>query len=410
MDSECNTFSWAHYLFQLRIMITTKNNISEFACFGGKPLFPANRLTALSATGILELEDSIAGIYDCRIMTNDGPLNKKMEKALAEYHKVEYCVSFCSGSMATMLLLAALKKGDNNEVIIPQWAYPSLTSLVELAGCTPVVVQCEHASLKLCPEGIGQVISANTCAILAINYSHETVDIERLEELSDAFNVPVVCDSVQAFGAVHNGKIMGSNGVAEVFSLSANKAFGAAQGGYVTTNRESLAVKLKSLRNFGFDGVSRTSHLLGLNAKLNEFHAALGLVKLNEFRAARIGVGNLTYLCGALGNGLPPEMLHCRYSAFSETIQQVTLFLGENWPLTPKQTLRILESENLPIKRLELTNMKNHQPPDNQFGEFPIGYLNLSAIQSPQELEQVFSVFRVLNDNAHQIAKTLEIQ
>jgi dTDP-4-amino-4,6-dideoxygalactose transaminase len=242
----------------------------------------------------VELEKQIKQIYDNKIFTNDGPLVKELESELAKFHNTEFCIATCSGSIATVLVLSALTnaplvKKSRNQVIVPEIHYPNLPELVKWAGLEPVFAPVEKKSGVLSASDVKKLINNKTCAIIALNQVNALCDIDQLESICESSSVPLVFDSVRAFGMKHRHKVLGGFGVAEVYSLGHEKMPGGYGGGYITTNNQLLATQLKSIRNFGFDGIHRFAQNLGLNAKLNEFHAAASLSALSKVKVDIVG-------------------------------------------------------------------------------------------------------------------------
>jgi dTDP-4-amino-4,6-dideoxygalactose transaminase len=242
--------------------------------------------------GDLFVED-VKRILASRRLTNGGYVCE-FEKAAAGYLGVPDCVAVSSCTAGLVLTLSALRlKG---EVILPSFTFHATAHAVAWNGLTPVFVDCEQDTFCISPEAVRQRISSKTAAILAVHMFGNPASVFELEGMAHRAGIPVVYDAAHSFGSKVGDRHVGSFGTAEVFSFSPTKLVVAGEGGLVATCDAGLAKLLRAARNYGDAGDS-DPQLLGLNARMSEFHAALALRGLDglEDRIARRNEIRLRY-------------------------------------------------------------------------------------------------------------------
>ena len=218
-------------------------------------------------------------ICDSGNFTNNGPFNLKLEKQICDYLSVKFAVSVSNATKGIELVLRALKLGEGGEVIIPSYTFVATAHAVVEAGLTPVFCDVSAETHLLLPEYIENLISDRTVAVIAVNLWGLACP-KSILELAQRKKIHLIFDSAHAFGAVdEQGDLLGGSGTASVFSMHATKLFNSFEGGIVTTNNETLARRLASMRNFGITGQDEIG-LWGTNAKLSEIHAAFAYRQL----------------------------------------------------------------------------------------------------------------------------------
>jgi dTDP-4-amino-4,6-dideoxygalactose transaminase len=186
-----------------------------------------------------------------------------------------------TGFWALVLTIKALALAGKTEVLMPSLTYRRLDDAVLWAGLNPRFCDVEATSLAVSPESVERNITDQTALILAPHPIVNCCDAPSLEEIAYRNGLPIVFDSVESVYERIRGRKVGSFGNAEVFSLHASKLINGFEGGYVTTNDEDLANRIALIRGFGFNGQDNIEHF-GINAKLNELHAAMALASLEE--------------------------------------------------------------------------------------------------------------------------------
>lgn len=265
-----------------------KARLADLAMFGGPPLFATPRpMGQLSAPPVDDFLARIRQACEDRCLTNNGPLARELERRLADFHQVPHCVAVANAGLGLSMLMRILAAGRRGRVIMPAYSFRGLPHFAAWAQQTPCFCDVDAHRHTLDPACVERAATADTSCILAVGSCHDAGDIAGLETVARRHDIPLVFDSVYRAGATADGRPAGSSGRAEVFSLHASKLINGFEGGYVTTHDPHLARLLRWQRNFCYPGPETLDledqvHVIGLNAKLNEFHAAMALSSLDH--------------------------------------------------------------------------------------------------------------------------------
>ncbi len=217
------------------------------------------------------------GVWKRNWLTNMGPLASDLELRLKDFLKVDHLLFVTNGTVALQMAIKALDlKG---EIITTPFSFVATTSSIVWEGCTPVFVDIDTKSLNIDADKIEAAITDKTSAILATHVYGNPCDVEKIQQISDKYQLKVIYDGAHAFGVEYKGKSIFEYGDISTCSLHATKLYHSIEGGLVITKNSLLLKKLAYMRNFGFDGPERFSEL-GINGKNSEFHAAMGLANL----------------------------------------------------------------------------------------------------------------------------------
>jgi dTDP-4-amino-4,6-dideoxygalactose transaminase len=228
------------------------------------------------------LRQRIESALDRNWLTNDGPMVSCLEEQLSTVLGVRSCIVVSSATVGLQLVAKALRlKGD---VIVPAFTFIGTANALAWIGLRPVFCDVDADTHNLCPEDVLRRATPNTSAILGVHLWGRACDIDGLEHA--ARKVPLFFDAAHAVYCSYNGQFLGRFGSAEVFSLHATKCVNALEGGFIATNDVDLAEELRLTRNFGFVEEDRVA-ALEINAKMNEFCAAMGLTSLENFKSLR---------------------------------------------------------------------------------------------------------------------------
>lgn len=253
----------------------TKIRVLAVAAAHSAPPVLSNLLPIVSPEGIPDekFAADVQRILASRRLTN-GEYVRAFEATAAEYLGVPHCVAVSSCTTGLVLTLRALKlKG---EVILPSFTFHATAHAVAWNELKPVFADCEPGTFCLSPSAVRERLSPRTAAIVAVHIFGNPASVVELEEIAASAQVPLIYDSAHALGSRVGERCVGSFGQAEVFSFSPTKLVVAAEGGLVATRDATLANRLRAARNYGDAGDS-DPELLGLNARMSEFHAALAL-------------------------------------------------------------------------------------------------------------------------------------
>jgi dTDP-4-amino-4,6-dideoxygalactose transaminase len=324
-----------------------KKRVEDLAVFGGPALF-----SSVKPIGQLDLPDEdtffayAREVFSVRRMTNNGPMAQRLEARLAAFHDTEHCIAFASASLAILLLLEILAQGRSGEVIMPAFTYAGLPHLAQWAGQNPRFCDIDPSTHTLAPQAVIEAVSSDTTAILAVHQVNSPCLIDELQEIADAENVPLCFDSVHGLYCTYKGHPIGGFGEAEVFSLHATKLINGFEGGYITTNNDELADSLRRKRNFGFDSNAEIV-TLGMNAKLNEIHAALALASLDNLET--VVARNKERLDAYVDSF--KDIPGLRFVPYQDAENQMNyefalLEVDFSWPLTRNEIVSLLRKEN----------------------------------------------------------------
>jgi dTDP-4-amino-4,6-dideoxygalactose transaminase len=222
--------------------------------------------------------------------TNFGPKEREFRGAITRYvGDGRIAITFANATLALMAIVhTALGQGDNSRyVIVPSFTFAAGASAIEWAGYLPLFIDIDRDTLQPSLAEASAAIhehKRDIAGILLCNtFGIGNVEIDAWENLASRSGIPLIIDSAAGFGSRYGGeRRLGTAGLAEVFSFHATKPFAIGEGGAILTSDEQLAESLQSFQNFGFkDGKGAIA--LGLNGKLQEINAAIGLRQLTGF-------------------------------------------------------------------------------------------------------------------------------
>jgi dTDP-4-amino-4,6-dideoxygalactose transaminase len=260
----------------------------RLALLGGEPAFP--RPLAVGAP-VIEAETReryyrlMAGAFERNWLTNDGPLVRQLEEELARLHAVRHCALVCNATMAQVLLLRALEL--QGEVVLPSFTFVATAHACSWQGLTPVFCDISPDSLMAGPAEVTRAVTKGTRVVIGVHLFGNVCDTAGLAETCAHQGLALFFDAAHAFGCTLGDTPIGGSGRAEILSFHATKAFSTFEGGAVLTNDADLDARIRAFRNFGFRGYDDVAWL-GLNGKLSESGAALGLASLPAVEARRM--------------------------------------------------------------------------------------------------------------------------
>ena len=226
-----------------------------------------------------QIEEALARVLD----SNGFILGSEvaaLEEELAEYCQVKHAIGCASGSDAILLALMALDVGPGDEVITTPYSFFATVSSITRLGAVPVFVDIDPVTFNLDVAQIESKITSRTKAIEPVHLYGQCADVHSLMEISERHGIRVVEDAAQAIGAEEYGKRAGSIGHIGCFSFYPSKNLGGmGDGGFITTNDDARAKKLKALRVHGAEEKYYHKYV-GLNSRLDGFQGAVLRVKL----------------------------------------------------------------------------------------------------------------------------------
>ena len=233
---------------------------------------------------IEQISKKIKEVWDSKYLTNNGEQHKELSRRLKKYLHAENISLFNNGTLALLLGLKSLNlKG---EVITTPFTFPATVQALDWNNLTPVFCDIEHGTLNIDADKIENLITEKTTAILAVHVFGNPCDVDKIQRIADRYNLKVIYDGAHAFGTFINGKPVSSFGDMTMFSFHATKLFNTVEGGALVFKDRELNEPLSLLKNFGILNQEEVV-MSGLNAKMNELQAGIGLEVLKEVEGER---------------------------------------------------------------------------------------------------------------------------
>jgi len=224
-----------------------------------------------------EFHEYLENIWSTRTLTNRGDYHKLFEYKLAEYLGVKYVSLFANGTLALISALQTLR--ITGEVITTPFSFVATTHALHWNGIRPVFCDIDPKTYNLDPEKIEAAITPKTTAIMPVHVYGNPCDVDKIQDIAGTYGLKVIYDACHAFGVIVNGNSVVNFGDLSVLSFHATKVFTTFEGGAIICHDEITKKRIDFLQNFGFAGET-TVVAPGINAKMNEFQAALGLLQL----------------------------------------------------------------------------------------------------------------------------------
>lgn len=225
-------------------------------------------------------------------VSGNGKFCKRLEEEFAKYVGAKYAVACSSGTSAVHLSLLGAGIGKGDEVIVPALAPVFSINPIIWCGAKPVLVDIDKDDWNIDVSRIEKKITKKTKAIMPIDLYGMPAKLREISALAHDYKLRVIEDCAEAIGAERDGNIAGSQADLGIFSLYANKAIFAGEGGLVTTNDEKMAQRMRFLRNQARVGTTHFEHPeIGYNYRLADVLAAIACAQLehvNESVDARI--------------------------------------------------------------------------------------------------------------------------
>ena len=229
--------------------------------------------------------ESVRSIWESRQLTNNGQLHDALEEALRSYLRARHLSLTCNGTMALLLACRALEL--SGEVITTPFTFAATPNSLSWSGVTPVFADIDPITMTIDPAAVERAITPKTTALLPVHVFGIACDVRGLQEIANRHGLRLLYDGAHTFRTEIAGEPIVNFGDATILSFHATKTFHTAEGGAIATNDRALKDRIDLLLNFGTKNEDSVV-LPGINGKLNELQAALGLANLElvdaEFR------------------------------------------------------------------------------------------------------------------------------
>lgn len=222
-------------------------------------------------------------IWQSKTLTNGGPMHRQLEDALCRHLGIDHISLFTNGTIALITALQALRV--SGQVITTPYSFVATAHSLLWNGLEPVFVDIDPQTLNLDPAQIEAAITPRTTAILPVHCYGEPCDVDAIQRIADRHDLKVVYDAAHAFGVSHKGRSVLQHGDLSVLSFHATKVFNTFEGGAIVSRDAQTKLHIDQLKNFGF--VDETTVVAaGINGKMSEVNAAMGLLQLEHIQRA----------------------------------------------------------------------------------------------------------------------------
>ena len=327
-----------------------KPTIDSLALFGVLPT--SRQLLHVGLPNIGNRErflERVGTLLDRKWLTNNGPYVQEFEARLCALTGATHGIATCNATCALEIAIRAA--GVTGEVIVPSFTFVATAHALRWCGLTPVFCDIDPHTHNIDPSQAEQLITPRTTAILGVHLWGRPCDVRSLSAIARRHNLTLLFDAAHAFGCSYQGAMVGNFGAAEILSFHASKFINTFEGGAVLTNDDALAARVRLMRNFGFAGYDQVIEL-GINGKMSEVAAAMGLTaleSLEEFRA----VNHRNYLAyrRALA-GVPGIALQLYDETERGNYQYIIIDVDAQLTgLSRDDLLRVLHAENVLARR-----------------------------------------------------------
>ena len=237
-------------------------------------------VTRSSMPDFEEYCNEIKELWESRWLTNMGVKHKQLEADLKEYLNTPNITLYTNGHLALEGILSVMNFPKGSEVITTPFTFVSTTNSIARSGLVPVFCDVNDVDYTIDVSKIEALITEKTVAIMPVHVYGNLCDIKAIAEIAKKHNLKVIYDAAHAFGVTKNGENCANFGDASMFSFHATKVFNTVEGGAVCYADDSLVQPLNDMKSFGLFG--EEGRYIGTNAKMSEFHAAMGICNLRH--------------------------------------------------------------------------------------------------------------------------------
>lgn len=229
--------------------------------------------------------DHLKELWKNKHLTNNGKFHQQLEKELEKFLGVKHLSLFSNGTLALMVGLQALRV--TGEVITTPYSFVATTHALHWNGIKPVFCDIKEEDGNLDPDKIEALITPQTTAILPVHVYGNPCDNEKIQKIADTYGLKVIYDAAHAFGVEQNNKTILTWGDLSILSFHATKTYNTFEGGAIICKDAKTKQRIDYLKNFGFAD-EETVVAPGINAKMNEVSAIMGLLQLPLYDENRL--------------------------------------------------------------------------------------------------------------------------
>jgi dTDP-4-amino-4,6-dideoxygalactose transaminase len=228
--------------------------------------------------------EKLKEVWDAQWLSNGGAQHQALEEQVRLFLKAPQLSLFNNGTIALLVAVQSLRL--QGEVITTPFTFPATTHVLAWNNITPVFCDIHPKTLTIDPDHIESLITNSTTGILGVHVYGMPCHVERIQEIADRHGLRVIYDAAHAFGTEIDGRSIGTYGDISMFSFHPTKLFHTAEGGALTYNDFNLKQRIDLLKNFGIRNEFEVI-MPGINGKMNELSAVIGLVVLGMVEAEK---------------------------------------------------------------------------------------------------------------------------
>ena len=223
-------------------------------------------------------QEKIKKLWETRWLTNNGDYLVELERRLSERFDTQ-CVIVSNGTLALLIAIELFDFPKGSEIIVTPFTFAATVEAIIWQGYKPVFGDIDPETFNISPEEIEKRITEKTVAIMPVHVFGNPCNVEEIQDIAEKHNLRVIYDAAHCFDVFYEGKSVYKFGDISVASFHATKVFHTIEGGAIFSDNSELIEKARRLRNFGFNQKVEIVDI-GINAKMNEFQAAMGLLNL----------------------------------------------------------------------------------------------------------------------------------
>ncbi|MBR2290667.1 MAG: DegT/DnrJ/EryC1/StrS family aminotransferase, partial [Clostridia bacterium] len=238
-------------------------------------------VTQSSMPSLDEYVEEIKSIFESKWLTNMGDKHRKLEEDLKNYLNVSNVSLYTNGHMALYIAIKSFDFPEGSEIITTPYSFSSTTHAIIQNNLKPVFCDINEDDYTIDASKIESLITDKTVAILPVHVYGHVCDVEAIDRIAKKHNLKVIYDAAHVFGVNYKGKSIAEYGDISMFSFHATKVFNTIEGGALVYKDGVKRDVLEQLKNFGIIDQEKVL-LVGTNAKMNEFCAAMGICNLRH--------------------------------------------------------------------------------------------------------------------------------
>ena len=295
---------------------------------------------------ISSLNSHFDDIWASKIVTNMGEKHNELENRLKDVLKVQNVSLFNNGTIALLVAIKALNLPIGSEIITTPFTFAATPHCISWNGLKPIFCDIEPETMTIDADKIEKLITPNTSAILGVHVYGFPCDVEKIDKIAKKYNLKVIYDAAHAFSTEINNNGIGNYGDITMFSFHATKLFNTIEGGCLTYKDERLVKKIYNLRNFGIQSEEFVEEV-GINGKMNELQAAIGLENLKLYKAEQEKRAKLKAFYDEKLSSIKGIKMPKMPENTTNSYQYYPIVIEDDYPLSRDELYNKLKAENI---------------------------------------------------------------